>query len=80
MITGGQIRAARALLGWNHRRLSEESGVPFSTVKRIEAQVGEVRAHSRNIFAIQKALATAGIEFVDDEGIGVILRPLKLPS
>jgi transcriptional regulator with XRE-family HTH domain len=36
MISAAQIRAARGLLDWSRKRLSEESGVPFSTLSDFE--------------------------------------------
>ncbi len=38
MITAAQIRAARGLLNWSRRQLSDESGVPFSTISDFEVE------------------------------------------
>ena len=40
----GQLRAARALLGWNQDMLAESSGVGIATVRRLEGQTGRIRA------------------------------------
>ena len=74
MLTGRQVKAARALLGWDQYRLVGESNVPLSTVRRIESQSGEIRAHSRNIFALQRVLTEAGIEFLNGDAPGVRLN------
>ena len=36
MISGAQVRAARALLGWTAKELARKAGVGISTVQRIE--------------------------------------------
>ena len=42
MITAAQMRAARALLGIDQRRLAELSGVSLPTIPRMEASAGPV--------------------------------------
>ena len=43
MITAGQMRAARALLGIDQKTLAEMSGVSVPTIQRMEASKGNVR-------------------------------------
>ena len=43
MITAAQMRAARALLGIDQRRLAELSGVSLPTIQRMEASQGQGR-------------------------------------
>ena len=77
MITGGQLRAARSLLGWNQDALAENSAVAVSTVRRMEASSGPVRGYSENVWKVQRALEAAGIEFIDENdsgGVGVRLK------
>jgi transcriptional regulator with XRE-family HTH domain len=77
MITGGQLRAARSLLGWNQDALAENSGVAVSTVRRMEAGLGPVRGYSENVWSVQRALEEAGIQFIDQDdsgGAGVRFR------
>ncbi len=77
MITGGQVRAARGLLGWSQAVLAEQSHVGLSTVRRMEAGLGPVRVHSDNLWKVQRAFEAAGIQFIDDDdagGVGVRLR------
>ncbi len=68
MLYVGQIRAARALLGWNQIALAEKSGVGISTIKRIETGTGLLRSSTSSAWRIQKALEKAGIIFIDDDG------------
>ena len=64
MITSGQIRAARALLRWNAKELSLNSGVGTATLKRYEVAESVPNAHVKTLTAIKAALEAAGIEFI----------------
>lgn len=64
-LSGNQIRAARALLRWTAKRLSEESGVSYPAIQRAEAVDGVPNMHTRNLVAIRVALEGAGIEFLE---------------
>jgi len=75
MLTGAQIRAARALLRWDQRQLAEASGISLPTIKRLEAIEGKVSAYTGTVEAIQNALEEGGVEFINDDAPGVRLRP-----
>ncbi len=71
-----QLRAARALLGWNQDQLAEASGVGIATIRRMEAQKGPLRAISDTLWRLQSALEQAGVVFIpesDTQGPGVRL-------
>lgn len=70
MITGTQIRAARALLGWSQDTLAEAAGVSLPTIKRIEARADEIGGRATTIQSIRDAVERAGIVFIDDDDIG----------
>jgi hypothetical protein len=72
-ITSEMIRAARALLRWDQKRLAEASSVSLATVKRLEAKPGTVYANAPTILALVHALETAGIEFTNGDRPGVRL-------
>jgi len=76
MISSGQIKAARALLGWKGRDLADKSGVGITTLRRYEAQDGIPNANKFVIKAIKTCLEEAGIIFSGDPLIdpGVKLR------
>jgi transcriptional regulator with XRE-family HTH domain len=76
LITSGQIKAARSLLGWTARELAVKADIGFSTLIRLEAAEGVPSSHVKTLEAIIKALETAGIEFIGtpDDGPGVRLR------
>jgi len=65
MISPRQTRAARALLGWTQQDLADRAVVATNTVARFEA--GAVDPRSSTLASIRRALARAGIEFLDDD-------------
>jgi transcriptional regulator with XRE-family HTH domain len=69
-----QIKAARALLGWSQNDLANASGVSIPTVKRLEAASGTIGGRAETGAALQKALETAGIEFIPENGGGAGVR------
>ncbi|MBW8636221.1 helix-turn-helix domain-containing protein [Hoeflea sp. WL0058] len=76
LITTEQIKAARMMVGWSQAQLSEYSGVPHSTLKRIESKKGPLQANARTAWTIQETLEKAGILFLsadDEAGAGVRL-------
>ena len=75
MITSGQIRAARSLLGWTARDLATKSGIGFSTMIRLEASEGVPNSNVKTLDAVQRSLEESGIEFIGspDDGPGVRL-------
>jgi len=73
------IRAARALLRWEQRDLAVASSVSLPTIKRLEAKPGAMAAHLSTVAALRKALETAGVEFIDENGGGSGVR-IKKPS
>ena len=66
MISSGQIKAARALLGWKGRDLADKSGVGITTLRRYEAQDGIPNANKFVIKAIKTCLEEEGIIFSGD--------------
>lgn len=66
VLTGGQLRAARALLRWEQKRLAEESGVSLETVKRLEAMPGAVSAMAGTVEAVRKAFEAHGVKFIPE--------------
>jgi len=64
MITGPQIRAARALLGIDQKDLARLSGLSTPTIQRMEACDGSVRAVVDSLEKVMTALAKAGVELI----------------
>lgn len=76
MITSGQIKAGRALVGWTARELAAKADIGFSTLIRLESENGVPSSNVRTLEAIKKAFEDAGIEFIGtpESGAGVRWR------
>ena len=80
MITAGQMRAARALLGLDQRALAELSGLSLPTIQRMEASDGVIRGNVDSLMKLIAGLEEAGIILIGDGassaagGRGVRLR------
>jgi DNA-binding XRE family transcriptional regulator len=70
MITGHQIRAARALLDWGAERLAEEANLNRDTVHNIEN--GKVQARGASAERIMQVFTGQGIEFIGDRGVAFL--------
>ena len=64
MITGPQIRAARALLGIDQRELARLSGLSTQTIQRMEACQGSVRVVVDSLEKVMSAISAAGVELI----------------
>ena len=64
MITAGQLRAARAMLGMEQKRLAELSGLSVQTIQRMEASEGTVRGQVDSLMKLIGALDAQGIELI----------------
>jgi len=64
LITSGQIKAARALVGWTARDLAANAEIGFSTLIRLESADGVPAGNIKTIDAVKKALEEAGVEFI----------------
>lgn len=73
-ITSDQIRAARALLRWTANDLAQAAKIGVATVRRAEAQDGELSMTEANRAAVVAALEKAGVVFVEENGEGAGVR------
>lgn len=72
MITGRQVRAARALLNWTQERLAEKALVALTALKRLESERG-LGVHEGTIDQVRRTLEAAGILFIESgQGRGVM--------
>jgi transcriptional regulator with XRE-family HTH domain len=69
MITSGQMRAARALLGIDQRELAQRSGLSLPTIQRMEASGGVVRGNVDSLMKLADALAANGIELIGEGAV-----------
>jgi ribosome-binding protein aMBF1 (putative translation factor) len=79
-ITSAQIRAARALLRWSAVDLAQKSSVGVNTIRRAEVAESGTSLTAANELAIRRALETAGVEFIDENGGGPGVRLSKRPQ
>jgi hypothetical protein len=66
MMTAGQLRAAKVLLGIGRRRLAELSRTYVATIRRMESSATMVRGNVDSLFKLVAAFEAAGIELTDD--------------
>lgn len=66
MITGPQMRAARALLGLDQRQLAQAASLSLPTIQRMEASDGVVRGNVDSLMKLVDALAASGIELIGE--------------
>ena len=66
MITAAQLRAARALLGVDQRKLAELSGLSLPTIQRMEASDGVIRGNVDSLMKLVAALDSGGVELIAD--------------
>lgn len=68
VVTGAQLRAARAFLKLSQRQLSSLSKVSNLTIVRMEATDGAVTRRARLVASIIAALSSKGIRFLRSNG------------
>ena len=66
MITAAQLRAARALLGIDQRKLAELSGLSVPTIQRMEARAATLRGPVASLLQLVASLDFAGIELIGE--------------
>jgi transcriptional regulator with XRE-family HTH domain len=64
MISAAQLRAARALLGIDQRKLASMSGLSIPTIQRMEASDGVIRGNVDSLMKLIAALNGAGVELI----------------
>lgn len=64
VLTGAQIRAARGLINWSVRDLSEASEVSASIIRRLEETNGPLKSNEPSHVPIREAFEHAGVEFL----------------
>jgi transcriptional regulator with XRE-family HTH domain len=69
MITAAQLRAARALLGIDQKKLSALAGLSVPTIQRMEGSNGLVRGNVDSLMKLIAALDSAGIELIAESAV-----------
>jgi transcriptional regulator with XRE-family HTH domain len=80
MITGSQIRAARALVRWSAGELAEKVGLARQTIMRFEQVDSVPPSRTQTLMEIKRVFEEAGLEFIGtpDDGPGVRFKPTSL--
>jgi hypothetical protein len=78
-LTSAQIRAARALIRWSAEDLARASAVGLTTIRRAELTDSQTSMTAANDLAVRRALESAGVEFIDENGGGAGVR-LRKPN
>lgn len=73
MLTPGQIRAARSLLGWKQTDLAAASGVSEISIKNIER--GATDSRGSTLAKVQNAIEAAGVEVIPADGASIAGGP-----
>ena len=68
VITAAQLRAARALLGIDQRKLAELSGLSLPTIQRMEGSGEVIRGNVDSLMKLVGALDAAGILLIGEGG------------
>lgn len=71
VLTGAQVRAARAMLRWSAEDLATRSRLGVATIRRIESNDGPLKSTLANVEAIYNAFDLAGIEFIGETYLSV---------
>ena len=66
MITAGQVKASRALLGIDQRKLAKVAGLSLPTIQRMEGSGGVIRGNVDSLMKLVGALDALGIELITD--------------
>jgi transcriptional regulator with XRE-family HTH domain len=69
MITAAQLRAARALVGVDQRKLAELSGLSLPTIQRMESSEDLIRGNVDSFTKLIAALESLGIELINEGAI-----------
>jgi hypothetical protein len=77
VLTGAQIRAARALLKWSAADLARACALGINTVRRAELFDGATSLTMANELTLRRTFEAAGIEFIDENGGGPGVRLRK---
>jgi transcriptional regulator with XRE-family HTH domain len=76
-LTSAQIRAARSLIRWTADELAAASALSVATIRRAELKESETALTAANDLATRRALETAGVEFIEENGGGPGVRLRK---
>jgi transcriptional regulator with XRE-family HTH domain len=75
LVTGNQLKAARALAGVDQQQVADSAGVNVNTIRNMEARGAKpITSSAVTVRSVQLALEALGIEFLNHAQPGVRLR------
>ena len=75
LTTGNQLKAARALIGFEQNTLADKAQIHVNTIRNMEAKgASEITSGADIVGRVQRALEGAGVEFLNHCIPGVRLR------
>lgn len=74
MVTGAQLRAARALLNVSVAELAETTGLAVNTIRRAEGTNGQAPITAANMKLLLTMLGQAGVLFIPADALGPGVR------
>lgn len=77
IVTGEQLRGARAMARIEQAELAQKAGVSVDTIKRLERTVGQISANVNTMASVVRTLEAAGVEFIPENGGGPGVRLRK---
>jgi len=77
VITGHQIRAARAFLDWSAGETAKRAGLRRETVQRLERSSDIPASRTQSLIDLKRIFENAGIEFIGGPGDGPGVRLWK---
>jgi transcriptional regulator with XRE-family HTH domain len=80
MLTGEQLRAARAILKLTREDLGREAGISAATIKRLEAVDGQLSGHTSTLRALASYFEGKGLDLIAQNGGGAGVRLAKPTS
>jgi transcriptional regulator with XRE-family HTH domain len=80
LVTGNQLKAARALAGVDQQQVADAARINVNTVRNMEARGAEpITSNAVTVRSVQLALEAWGIEFLNHGQPGVRLRAVATP-
>ncbi len=74
LLTGPQLRAARAMARMDQEALAQAAGISGNTLRRLEGMEGQLRSTIATVQGLQRVLEAAGVEFTNGDAPGVRMR------
>ena len=75
LVTGNQLKAARALLGVEQTELAKKADLHVNTIRKMEGKgAAEITSGADIVRRVQSVLEAAGVEFLNHGRPGVRLR------